>query len=72
MVRFTGAEPVVFVIAIGCDCSRTFRHLAFCACAIFNREAFDIKRFGAGTVPVGWLVVLDAPEPFSDVSSEIA
>jgi hypothetical protein len=78
-VRFTGAKPDVFAAPVaGCDSFRTFAHLAFCANAIFRREAADIKRFGADgdadadVIPVGWLVVRDAPEPFSDSITEIA
>jgi hypothetical protein len=46
MERFTGAEPVVFAIAIGCDATLAFAHLARCACAILRREACDIIRVG--------------------------
>jgi hypothetical protein len=46
MVRFTGAEPVVFAIAIGCDALLAFAHLARCACAVLRREACDITRIG--------------------------
>jgi hypothetical protein len=46
MVRFTGAEPVVFAIAIGCDALLAFAHLALCADAILRREACDIIRVG--------------------------
>jgi hypothetical protein len=46
MVRFTGAEAVVFIApAAGCDPFLTFDHLAFCAAAIFLREAAEITRF---------------------------
>jgi hypothetical protein len=80
MVCFTGAGVVVFAAATnaGCDSFLALAHLALCACAIFRREAFDIKRFGADedsdadVICVGWLVVRGAPEPFNDVSSEIA
>jgi hypothetical protein len=78
-VRFTGAETVAFAVATtGCDSLRTFAHLACCASAIFRREACDIVRVGADgdadadVIRVGSLVVPDAPEPFNDVSSEIA
>jgi hypothetical protein len=46
MVRFTGAEFVVFAAAIDCDVARVFAHLVFCACAILRREAADITRVG--------------------------
>jgi hypothetical protein len=80
IVRFTGTVPDIFVpeTNTGCDPFRTFAHLAFCARAIFNREAFDVKRFGADgdadadVIPVDWLVVRDAPEPFNDSIAEIA
>jgi hypothetical protein len=64
MVRFTGAEEVVFAAA-GCDPFRAFAHRAFCASAIFRREAADMIRFG-------WLVLRDVPEPFNDSMTEIA
>ena len=74
MVRFTGAEPDVFVapITTGCDSFRTLAHRALCASAIFRREAADTIRVGADVTPVGWLVVRDGPEPFNDTSSDIA
>ena len=80
MVRFTGAGEVVFAAATntGCDSFRAIAHLAFCARAIFNREAFDIKRFGADgdadadMIPVGWLAFCDVPVPFSDSMTAIA
>ena len=65
MVRFTGAEPVVFAIATGCDSFRALAHLALCACAILRREACDIIR-------VGWFACRTVPEPFSDSITEIA
>jgi hypothetical protein len=65
MTCFTGAEAFVFAIAIGCDVSRAFCHLAFCARAIFRREAIDITR-------VGWFAFPNVPEPFSDSITEIA
>jgi hypothetical protein len=64
MVRFTGAAPVIFVSAIGCDVARAFAHLARCACAILRREAADITR-------VGWFVFLTGREPFNDSMTEI-
>jgi hypothetical protein len=65
-VRFTGAEAVVFVAPItGCDSFRARAHLAFCALAIFRREAADMVR-------VGWFAVRDAAEPFNDSTTEIA
>jgi hypothetical protein len=81
MTRFTGAGLDVFVVGetnTGFDSFRTFAHLAFCARAIFNREAFDIRRFGADgnadadVIPVGWCVFGDVPEPFSDSITAIA
>jgi hypothetical protein len=65
MVRFTGAAPVIFATAIGCDCSRAFAHLAFCARAILRREAADMIR-------VGWFACRTVPEPFNDSITEIA
>jgi len=64
MVRFTGAEPVVFASAIGCGSFRAFAHLARCACAILRREAADIIR-------VGWFALPNVPEPFNDSITEI-
>jgi hypothetical protein len=65
-VRLAGTDPLVFAAAAtGCDPFRTFIHLAFCACAIFRREAADITRFG-------WFVFRDVPEPFNDSITEIA
>jgi len=46
MVRFAGAERVVFPTSIGCDCFLTLAHRAFCANAIFRREAADMIRVG--------------------------
>ena len=46
MLRFAGAEAVVFASAIGCDFSRAFAHLALCAWAILRREAADMIRVG--------------------------
>jgi hypothetical protein len=66
MVRFTGAEPVVSIIATtGCDAFLAFAHLAFCARAILRREAADIIR-------VGWFACRSVPEPFNDSITEIA
>jgi|HubBroStandDraft_1064217.scaffolds.fasta_scaffold42715_2 hypothetical protein len=61
MVRFAGAET-----NIGCDCFRMLAHRAFCASAIFRREAADIIRFG-------WIVLLGItpPAPFKDSIPEI-
>jgi hypothetical protein len=59
MLRFTGTEVGVFAIEIGSDSFLARAHLARCARAIFNRESFDIKRFGADgdadadAIPVG-------------------
>jgi hypothetical protein len=44
---------------------RAFCHLAFCARAIFRREAIDITR-------VGWFACLTVPEPFNDSITKIA
>jgi len=66
MVCFTGAESVgVAVGAAGCDSFRALAHLAFCACAIFRRDAADMIR-------VGWFVFAAATEPFNDSITEIA
>jgi hypothetical protein len=66
MVRFIAPEPFVFAAAVtGCDSLPALAHLAFCACAIFRREAADIIRFG-------WFVFRDVPEPFNDSITEIA
>jgi hypothetical protein len=65
MVRFTGSDAVVFASAMGCDFSRTFCHLAFCARAILRRDAADITR-------VGWFAFWGAAEPFNDSMTEIA
>jgi hypothetical protein len=63
-VGFAGAEAVILAAA-GFDPFRAFAHLAFCASAIFRREAADIIRFGC-------LVLRDVPEPFNDSITEIA
>jgi hypothetical protein len=75
MARFTGAGVVVFAAdetKPGCNSFRAFAHLALCARAIFNREAFEMNRFGAATVPVGWFAFCGIPVPFSDSITEIA
>jgi hypothetical protein len=41
-----GIESAVFATNVGCDCFLTLAHRAFCANAIFRREAADITRFG--------------------------
>jgi len=65
MVRFAGAETVVFPTSIGCDCFRMPAHRAFCASAILRRDAADTVRFGP-------LVLLGAaPTPFKDSIPEI-
>jgi hypothetical protein len=47
MMRFAGAESVVFAVgAAGSDSFRALAHLALCACAIFRREAADMIRVG--------------------------
>jgi len=66
MVRFTGAEPIVFAApTAGCDPFPALAHLALCARAIFRREAAEIIRFG-------WFASRDTPDPFSDSMTEIA
>jgi hypothetical protein len=66
MVRLTFAEAVVFVAPFAeFDFSRVLSHLAFCAFAIFRREAADIIRFG-------WLELLGGSVPFNDSKTEIA
>jgi hypothetical protein len=84
MVRLaTGAGLVVFAAAetnTGRDPFRTFAHLAFCARAIFRREAADMIRIGADgdadadadVIPVGWFTFPNVPVPFSDSIAEIA
>ena len=64
MVRFTGAEPDVFAAVAECDPFPALAHRAFCASAIFRREAADIIRFG--------LVFRDVAEPFNDSINEMA
>jgi hypothetical protein len=63
MVCLAGAEPVVF--ATGSGPFRTSAHLAFCALAIFRREATEIIR-------VTCFPFRDVWEPFSDSITEIA
>jgi hypothetical protein len=65
MVRFEGADAVVFASAIGSDFSRALAHLAFCARAILRREAADIIR-------AGWFAFRVAAKPFNDSMTEIA
>jgi hypothetical protein len=65
-VRFTGAEPVVFVVSTtGFDSFRAFAHRAFCAAAIFRLEAADMTL-------VGRFPLRDVPEPLNDSITEIA
>jgi hypothetical protein len=65
-MRFTGADPVVFAVTTaGCDPFRAFAHLAFCARAIFLREAAEM------TLP-GRLPLADGAEPFNDSITDIA
>jgi hypothetical protein len=45
MVRFAGDELVFAIPTVGFSLP-TFAHLAFCASAIFRREAAEIIRFG--------------------------
>ncbi len=47
MMRFTGAEPVVFAAPVVCDPFRIFAQCARCASAILRREA-------AETIRVAW------------------
>lgn len=61
-VRVTGAEAVA---AADFDPFRAFAHLAFCARAIFRREAADI-------IPVGRVDLLVSPLPFKDSITKIA
>jgi len=75
MVCFaTGAAPAVFATPTntGFDSFFTFAQRAFCARAIRRREAADMTRIGADLVPVGWLVIRDAPVTFSDSMTAIA
>ena len=65
MVRFTGAEPVVFTVATGSEFFRALAHLALWARAILRREACDIIR-------VAWAAFPNDPEPFNDSITEIA
>jgi hypothetical protein len=66
MVRFAGVAEANFVApAADCGPFRTFAHLAFCASAIFRREAAEIIRFG-------WFGLRDDPNPFNDSITEIA
>jgi hypothetical protein len=63
---FAAADPFVFTApAAGCESFRAFAHLAFCASAIFLREAADMTR-------VCVVVFTEAPVPFSDSITEIA
>jgi len=63
MTRFTGAESDTAFS--GCDPFPALAHLAFCANAIFRREAAEIIRFG-------WFAFRDTPEPFKDSITDIA
>jgi hypothetical protein len=65
MVRFVGAEAVVFAVATGSDSFRALAHLALCACAILRREAADITLVGGFAFRI-------VAEPFSDSITEIA
>jgi hypothetical protein len=66
MVRFTGAEALGFAAAaIGFGPLRIFAHRAFCASAIFRREAAEMIR-------LGWFPFRDAPETCNDSIAEIA
>jgi len=62
MVCFTGAD--VFAIVAGCDAFLALAHLAFCALAIFRRDAADITR-----VSVDGDAVTKPPERISKVST---
>ena len=55
---------MVFPADTDCDCFRNPAHRAFCARAIFRREAADMIRFGSLVSPV-------FPEPFKDSIPEI-
>ena len=46
MVRFTGANVVVFDNPVGCDVSRAFAHLVLGARAILRRDVADMIRVG--------------------------
>jgi len=67
---------VVFTVAIGCDPCLARAHLNFCARAIFNRDALDIKRLGADEDAdadvIGWFGCRDVPVPFNDSMTVIA
>lgn len=65
MVRFAGVDLNFVAPTVDRGPLRTFAHLAFCASAIFRREAAEIIRFG-------WFGLPDVPEPFSDLITEIA
>jgi alanine racemase len=65
MVRFAGAELVVFPAAIDRERPRTLAHLARCACAILRRETAD-------TIRVGRVAFGDTPVPSKDSITEIA
>jgi hypothetical protein len=63
---FAGADPVVVAaLTPGFDSFRTLAQRAFCACAIFIRDAAEITR-------VGWFVFPDVPVPFNDSMTDIA
>jgi hypothetical protein len=65
-VCFAGAELASLAVATGFDSFLTLAHLAFCACAIFRREAADMIHFG-------WVALRGGvPEPFNDSITEIA
>jgi hypothetical protein len=64
MVRLAGAGTDVFGATTGRDCFRTLAHRAFCASAIFLREAADITRFG-------WIGSRDTANPFNDSIPEM-
>ena len=65
-MRLAGAEPVVFASpATGCAPLTALAHRAFCAAAIFRREASE-------TIRVGSLLFRDVPEPLSDSITKIA
>jgi hypothetical protein len=65
MVRFAGDELLFAVPATGFTSLASFAHLAFCASAIFRRDASEIIRFGLVALP-------DVPEPFKDSITDIA
>jgi hypothetical protein len=65
MVRLAGVAPVAFATApAGCDCLRALAHRAFCASAIFRRDAAEIIR-------IGCLGLCNTAVPFKDSIPEM-